>query len=143
VGYYIASHRHIWFDVAGALFPYPYPPSSVADFGKTVKTLLVMGFQRETASRGALAIYTSVCLLHHNSFNASQLFLDCLCCCVGVYRISYNAFCTVNCWSSHNHQLSHLYICIILSYLSSCRTFANMPSADKTDRRQINHRTRF
>ena len=27
-----------------------------------MKTLLVMGLQRETASRGALAIYTSVCL---------------------------------------------------------------------------------
>src|SRR5713226_2571701 len=45
---------------------------------KTVKTLLVMGFQRETASRCALAIYTSVCLLHHGSFkclNYSRLSL--------------------------------------------------------------------
>ena len=28
------------------------------------KTLLAMGFQRETASRGSLAMYTSVCLPH-------------------------------------------------------------------------------
>jgi drug/metabolite transporter (DMT)-like permease len=36
--------------------------------------LLIMGFQRETASRGALAVYTSVCLLHRGSFKVSQLF---------------------------------------------------------------------
>ena len=47
---------------------------SVADSGNTVKTLLVMGFQRETASRGALAIYTSVSLLQRNSSIVSQLF---------------------------------------------------------------------
>ncbi len=33
-----------------------------------VKTLLVMGLQRETASRGSLAIYTSVCLSLHGPF---------------------------------------------------------------------------
>jgi drug/metabolite transporter (DMT)-like permease len=33
-----------------------------------------MGLQRETASRGTLANYTSVCLLPHSPLDVSQLF---------------------------------------------------------------------
>jgi hypothetical protein len=36
-----------------------------------VKILLVMGLQRETASRATLANYTSVRILHHSSFDPS------------------------------------------------------------------------
>ena len=32
-----------------------------------------MGLQRETASRGALAIYTQACLLQNGSLDVSQL----------------------------------------------------------------------
>jgi drug/metabolite transporter (DMT)-like permease len=33
-----------------------------------------MGMQRETASRGSLAMYTSVCLLHHSFLDMTRLF---------------------------------------------------------------------
>lgn len=33
-----------------------------------------MGLQRETASRGVLACYTSVCLAQRSSFEVSKLF---------------------------------------------------------------------
>ena len=47
-------------DRAGVLInPFSFGAISKISF---TKTLLAMGFQRETASRGALAGYTSVCL---------------------------------------------------------------------------------
>lgn len=38
-----------------------------------VETLLNIGLQRETASRGALAIYTQACLLPDGFLDMSQL----------------------------------------------------------------------
>jgi hypothetical protein len=69
---YDVSYRYTWVDLAGVfLRAFPRDRSRQRKF---VQTLLVMGLQRETASRGVLAAYTSVCLLHHSSFEVSQLF---------------------------------------------------------------------
>ena len=59
---YDAPHRYTWFGLAGVLVLI-FLCGWSWQF-KTMKTLLVMGLQRETASRGVLAIYTSVCLIH-------------------------------------------------------------------------------
>ena len=53
----------------------PISSSVMTDSGNLKpKTLLVMGLQRETASRGVLAIYISVCLIHLRSFKTPHLF---------------------------------------------------------------------
>jgi hypothetical protein len=67
-----------------------------------------MGFQRETASRGSLAMYTSVCLPRSNGENSSTV-LDHVCCHVRVHRVWDNTYPTFDGWRDHNHQLGYLY----------------------------------
>jgi hypothetical protein len=59
------SHRHIRLDCAGVCSSVQLRsvPGHTSILNRPRKTLLAMGFQRETASRGTLAMYTSVCLL--------------------------------------------------------------------------------
>jgi hypothetical protein len=68
------------------------------------KTLLAMGFQRETASRGSLAGYTSVCISLFVLFHRKVTpVLACVCCFFRVLRFSYNTNPTFYCWGDRNY----------------------------------------
>lgn len=77
-----------------------------------------MGFQRETASRGTLAMYTSVCSPRFHGIT-TQTVSDCVCCCVRVYHIRDNTYSTLDRRRDHNHQLGHLYFRNIISFIST------------------------
>jgi hypothetical protein len=86
------------------------------------KTLLAMGFQRETASRGTLAMYTSVrpaCHFHVRNVTIAVLFLGCLCRRARVHRFSYDAYPALDRRVDHYHELGYLHVGAIPSYVSS------------------------
>lgn len=83
-----------------------------------------MGFQREMASRGSLAMYTSVRLPHLFCFHGSVTHLGRICCCARVYRLSDNANVTIDRWGDYYHGHGRLRFRNIPSYiltqLNSC-----------------------
>ncbi|KAI0247429.1 hypothetical protein BJV78DRAFT_1157203 [Lactifluus subvellereus] len=68
--------------------------------GFIAQMLLTMGLQRETASRSALAIYISVCLLRSPSLHV----------CARVDLFPHNTFHTLNRRNGHHYELGHLYL---------------------------------
>jgi len=109
---------------------------------KLGKTLLAMGFQRETASRGTLAMYTSVCFPRfHGITTRTASVSDRVCCCVRVHYIRDNTYSTFDRRRDHNHQLGHLYFrnAISLVHLNLAR--AHAASGDKKGCFPANHRS--
>ena len=90
----------------------PSTPSSRLTYPNPRKTLLAMGFQRETASRGTLAIYTSVCLLRFGLFSRESLTTVSgrLCCYTRVHRFPYDAHPAIDRRGDHYHKLGYLYL---------------------------------
>ena len=79
-----------------------------------------MGFQRETASRGSLAGYTSVslsCLFYFHRSDSPVL--GCVCCFFRLYRLSYNTNPTLYRWGDRNHERDDLCFRNILPYVSA------------------------
>ena len=69
-----------------------------------------MGLQRETAGRGTLAIYSSVCFLSSHYRECFVTFTtDSICRCVRIYRFSYHAFSSLDRWDVDHRELGHLY----------------------------------
>jgi hypothetical protein len=82
-----------------------------------------MGFQRETASRGSLAMYTSVCLPppHGEKWKNGSTVIDRVCRHVRVHRVWDNTYPPFDGWRDHNHKLGYLYFRNIpsLSFIST------------------------
>lgn len=69
-----------------------------------------MGLQRETAGRGTLAIYSSVCFLSSHYRKGFVTFTtDSLRRCFRIYRFSYHAFSTLDHWDVDHRELGYLY----------------------------------
>jgi hypothetical protein len=81
-----------------------------------------MGFQRETASRGTLAMYTSVSLRLFYCLEGDSTVLGCVCCRVRVHRVSHNTDPTLDRWGDHNHERGRLYFRNILFFSSQFRS---------------------
>jgi hypothetical protein len=97
------------------------------------KVLLTMGLQRETAGRGALAIYTSVCPSCHDYRNAKVTFTtDCFCGYIRICRLSYHPFNTLDHRGVDNRGLGHLYH-RNPSFVSSHRSYAHARPADEAE----------
>ena len=81
------------------------------------KVLLTIGLQYETAGRGSLALYTSVCLVRSTFLCclSSDLATDYFRHCVRVYHVSYHAFASFDHWNCDDLELGHLYYCNISS----------------------------
>ena len=76
-----------------------------------------MGLQRETAGRGTLAIYSSVCFLSSHYHERFVTFTtDSLRRCVRIYRVSYHAFSSLDRWDVDHRELGHLYHCNLSSF---------------------------
>jgi hypothetical protein len=82
-----------------------------------------MGFQRETASRGALAMYTSVCLLRSRyCYGESALYtyiLGRICYWVRIHRFPYDTYPALDSRVDYNPELSCLYLRTILCFIST------------------------
>ena len=78
---------------------------------QVAKTLLTMGFQRETAARGSLAMFTAVRLPRFVLFRCTSdsPVIGCVCGCARVHRFSHNADSTLYRRGDHNHKHGHLY----------------------------------
>jgi hypothetical protein len=87
-----------------------FQPEADADI-QAAKTLLTMGFQRETAARGSLVMFTSV---RHPRFVVLPSWahdwtvIGCICDCARVHRFSHNAHSPLYRRCDHNHQHGHL-----------------------------------
>src|SRR6266571_3548585 len=109
------------------LVPAPSPCSST--HSQPTKIFLTMRLQRETAGRGAFAVYTSVHPLR-------SPFLRCFSCdlCdrlfrsgVQVYHFSYHTFSSLDHWNFDDRQLGHLYHCNLSSISAHLKPMFTSP----------------
>ena len=81
-----------------------------------------MGLQRETAGRGTLAIYSSVCFCPYIGVPVSFVTFatDCLRCYVRIPLLSYHAFSSLDRWDTDHRDLGNLYYSNFTSFSSHC-----------------------
>lgn len=106
---------------------------------------MTKGLQRETAGRGSLALYTSVCPREFSFSRRTTVpivlfIIGCLRHYARVHHLPYHATCTLYGWNSYHHELGDLYNCTTNSSSALGGAYSNTVDKEKSCN-QARHRT--